>query len=288
LETLQNEAPVSNAEEIPALPQAPASDRHLIILAPQPNASVTGSRVEAFAAAAGLAPCDARLALLTQRHRLLRKVADAQEASELSKRIGELEVVHFNLAEAEVEALQVVRVRWMRFHSDHLELGLAGEKPARIGNSELCLLVQGEISRSRHQEQHMATTHGASKRLTPEHRLHLCAVDASVAVELDPEQFDWSVLGADRSNSTPINFKRFVDEILGRTEGLELDRGFDLEPVVLSRSESDAEIDAMLGAGQKDREGAIYDNEDQFRFYARWRYLVELVARQARPPAGSR
>ena len=134
----------------------------------------------------------------------------------------------------------------------------------------------------------MATTRGATKRLTPEHRLHLYAVDAKVAVELDPEQFDWSVLGGDRSISTPINFKRFVDEILGRTEGLELDRGFDLEPVVLSRSESVTEVDAMLGAGEKNREGAIYDNEGQFRFYARWRYLVELAGRPAHPPAGSR
>lgn len=125
----------------------------------------------------------------------------------------------------------------------------------------------------------MATTRGASKRLTPEHRLHLYAIDAKMAVELAAEQFDWSVLGAERSISTPINFKRLVDEILGRTEDLELDRGFDLEPVVLSRSESETEVDAMLGAGEKNREGANYDNEGQFRFYARWRYLVELTDR---------
>ena len=179
----------------------------------------------------------------------------------------------------------MVRVRWVRFHPDRLELGLAGEELARIGNSELCLLVQGEIARERHQERHMATARGGSKPLTPGHRLHLYAVDASVAVELDPEQFDWSVLGANKSISTPINFKRFVDEILGRTEGLELDRGFDLEPVVLSRSETDMDVDSILGAGEKSREGGIYDNEDQFRSYARWRYLVARADRQARAPA---
>ncbi len=56
LEPLENAAPETSAEEIPTLPQAPASDRHLIILAPQPDASVTDGRVEAFAAAAAHVP----------------------------------------------------------------------------------------------------------------------------------------------------------------------------------------------------------------------------------------
>ncbi len=259
--------PEGTADEIASVTKAPSSDRHLVILAPQPDASATDAKVEAFAAAVGLSRYDARLALLTQRHRLLRKVEDTQIANVLSKRIEELGVTHLSVPESEVEALPVVRIRWLRLEPDHLELGLSGEEIARISDSELLLLVRGEIARARHHERRMATARGASQPLTSGILLHFYGIHSSMAAELDPEQFDWSVLGAD-SISAPINLKRLVDEIVDRTE-VNLDRGFDREPVVLSRSQANVEVDSLFGG-----EGVIYDNEAQFRFYARWRYLV--------------
>ena len=80
-------------------------------------------------------------------------------------------------------------------------------------------------------------------------------------------------------------FKRLEDEIVART-GVGLDRGFDMEPVVLSRSQADVEVGSMLGTEQGSREGVIYDNQAQFRFYARWRYLVARAEWRSRSDAG--
>lgn len=283
LEPMKDVEPEGPAGEITSFPKAPSSDRHLIILAPQLDASATDANVEAFAAAAGLSRYDARLALLTQRHRVLRKVEDAQKAAVLSKRIEALGVTHLSVPESEVEALPVVRIRGLRLEPDHIELGLSGEEIARIGDSELLLLVRGEIARARHHERHLATARGAKQPLASGARLHFYGIHSSVAAELDPEQFDWSALEPD-SLSTPINFKRLVDEIVDRTK-VKLDRGFDLEPVVLSRSQADSEVDSLLGTGQGNHEGVFYDNEAQFRFYARWRFLVARANWQARSVA---
>jgi hypothetical protein len=101
-----------------------------------------------------------------------------------------------------------------------------------------------------------------------------------VAAELDAEQFSWDALGGEHSPSTPINLKRLIDGILERAAGAELDRGFDMEAVVFSQAEGGSSLDSMLGVGQTSREGAVYDNEAQFRFYARWRYLVARAERR--------
>ena len=54
---------------------------------------------------------------------------------------------------------------------------------------------------------------------------------------------------------------------------MELDRGFDHEPVVVSRSIA-TDLGNALAEAKRGPEGVLYDNEAQFRFYARWRYRV--------------
>ena len=254
-------------------PTIPVSKRHLIILAPQQDERSSEERAQSLAEMLGFAPYDARLALKTMRHRLLCKVRSQREAREISSQLERLGVEHLELAEADVEAVPVVSMRWLRFHSDHMEMQLSEKGTEQVSYGDVLLLVRGEIARERHNERRMATPQGASQPLTPGLRLFLFVRASSVAAELDSEQFDWSALGDRQSISTPMNFKRLVDEILHRATSAELDRGFDLEPVVLSRSGAGSDMDALLD-GSKTRDGVVYDNEAQFRFYARWRYLV--------------
>jgi hypothetical protein len=259
-------------------PVAPASERHIIVLAPQADTADVNSKVVPFAELMGLTTYDARLALATKRHRLLRKVVNAQKARELSGRLHELAVAHFDIAESEIEAVAVEEIRRIHFRGEHLELGLQGGTERHVEYSILLLLVQGDIKRERYREGRMATPHGASRPLTPGLRLHICA---RAAFELDPEQFDWSVLGGEQSLSTPLNVKRLTGDILRRAPQVELDRGFDCELAVLSRSGAASELDSRLRE-EKSGEGVIYDNQMQFRYYSRWRYLVAMAEKSAR------
>jgi hypothetical protein len=269
----------------PAVPETVvtgSSERHVIIVAPQPDATDIDSKAERFAEVVGLPSYDARLVLATKRHRLLRKVANARRAQELSEKLRDLTVAHFDIAESEIEALPVEEARRMTIMEDRVELGLAAGLRRRLEVSSLLLLVRGEIKRERYQERRMATPRGASRTLTPELRLHVYATDSRVAYELDPEQFDWSVLGKEQSPSTPLNFHRLTDVVLRLGPHVELDRGFDWEPVVLSRSGAGSELDAVLG-NEKTGEGVIYDNQQQFRYYSRWRYLVAMAEKALTP-----
>jgi len=249
-------------------------DRHLIILAPQPPGDE--GREALFAEAAGVNAYDARLALLTDRPRLLRKMDTAQEAESLSARLRSAGIAHFTVAEADLMSIAVVPIRNMEFLVEDLRLGLAEGRLLVIPYRALSFLVQGEIVRERHRERLLGTIQGANQALTPSQRLHFYARETRVVAELDPEQFDWSVLGERRTTSTPINFRRLVEEILERAPNVMLDRGFDWEPVVLSRAEQveNAGIGAALAGEGSAREAAVYDNQAQFRFYSRWRYLV--------------
>ena len=53
-----------------------------------------------------------------------------------------------------------------------------------------------------------------------------------------------------------------------------VDRGFDLELPVLSRVGHGSDL-AQILSGRGSPGGVLFDNEDQFRFYARWRYRLE-------------
>jgi hypothetical protein len=260
-------------------PGPPATNRHLVILAPQPNDS--GDRVLPFGEILGMKPYDARLALQTGRLRLLRKVESSQEAEELSSRLASLGIAHFTLAESDVSSMSIVRIRNMELSGDGMQLGLTEGRIRRISYHHLSLLVRGEIVRQRHRERSLGSIQGGHRSLTPGLRFHFYATDDNAAAELDPEQFDWSVLGERRTSSTPINSQRLIGEIVRRAPTAVFDRGFDWEPVVLSRSRQDAEIDSALGSERPVQEAAVYDNESQFRFYSRWRYRVEVL--QASP-----
>ena len=251
---------------------APATSRHLIILAPQTGDA--DGRVALFAEVVGMDPYDARLALQTERPRLFRRVETLEEAEVLSARLASARIAHFAIAEADVSAIQVVLIRNLELLGEGLRLGLAEGKLLFIPYSELSLLVRGEIVRERHQERGLGTIRGTKRPLTPGLRLHFHAQNTTAVAELDPEQFDWSALGENRTPSTPINSRRLIEEMLRRAPAAVIDRGFDWEPVVLSRSQEGTEIGSALAVERSVQEAAVYDNEAQFRFYSRWRYLV--------------
>jgi hypothetical protein len=211
----------------------------------------------------------------------LRKTVNAERARELSGRLHELVVKHFDIAESEIEAVPVEEIQRIHFTNEHLELGLKEGALRRVDYSHLILLVQGEIRRERYRERRMATPRGASRPLTPGQQLHIYAIDSREAYELDPEQFDWSVLGEEQSPSTPLNLKRLIDELGRRSPRMEIDRGFDWEPAVLTRAAADSEVDSMLRE-EKSGGGVMHDNQSQFRYYSRWRYLVALEEEKGR------
>jgi hypothetical protein len=101
-------------------------------------------------------------------------------------------------------------------------------------------------------------------------------------VEVDPERFDFRLLQEDRTASAVLNLERLIVRFAELAPGLTVDRGFEQEPLVLSRGGGGDVTDA-LSASERGASGVPYDNEPSFRFYSRWRYRVarHLYRREA-------
>ncbi len=276
-------------EPLPESPEAEPSEQaiataaqdraewHLVIVLPQSGTS--DEALSAYANAMNVVLYDARLALAADRPRLARRIDDRELAQDMSAELQSAGIAHYVVPESEVLAQPITSAPSARLHERHLELELEGEAVS-IAYPDLLLIVQGDIHRERHHESRMATTRGASYALTPGVRFHIYSRAAPVAIEIDPDEFDWSVLGPSQTSSVHLNVRLLLDAILERSHTLELDRGFRLEPVVLSRSQSAAGLDDALAASTKGPGGVVYDNEPQFRFYARWRYRVARFVRK--------
>jgi hypothetical protein len=102
-----------------------------------------------------------------------------------------------------------------------------------------------------------------------------------VAIEVDPESFAWPDFGAESSPSALLNLERFLDAVEARASGIPVDRGFDKEPPVFSRGAGDGQDFTQILSERAPRGGVVYDNQEQFRFYARWRYRLERHLRKA-------
>lgn len=234
---------------------------------PEPRA------VEALARLAGLSLYDARLSLSGRSPRVFRRLAHASEARELSRALAEAEIPHYAVAEASVLAVPVSRVRRLELRERHLALVLESGSLG-IPYEDLLLLVRGEIERERHREKRIGSARGMSRRLTPGLRLHVYAREASVAAEIDPETFESDALGADRTASALVNLQKLLARIAKSAPRAELDRGFDDEPSVLSRTSTEQDVTRALAQKEKTSRGVVYDNLAQFRYYSRWRYRL--------------
>jgi hypothetical protein len=170
-------------------------------------------------------------------------------------------------------------------HDRHIELVVDGHTLS-LRFENLLLLVRGEIARERRDDKRLGTPRGVSDRITPGLRLHLYERNATVAVEIDPEHFDWtqpSLASPSAAGSSLIHFQNLLERLRERAASAELDRGFDREPVVLARSEANEDLTELLTEGRARRDGIVYDNEAQFRMYARLRYrIAEHLARRFR------
>jgi hypothetical protein len=180
--------------------------------------------------------------------------------------------------EASVTALPVARASAIDLRERHVQMVLPGASPSLVPAppapyDELLLLVRGEITRERHDERRVGSTKGASRRLTPGLRLHLYLRDPSVAIEVDPDLFDFRFLGEEKTASALLNFEKLIARILEKAPGLAVDRGFDQEPLVLSRA-GGGDVTDSLASSDRGPSGVPYDDEASFRFYARWRYRV--------------
>ena len=94
-----------------------------------------------------------------------------------------------------------------------------------------------------------------------------------MAVEVDSESFTWPSSGHEPTRSAILELERFLDSVEDKAPGVLVDRGFDLELPVLSRAGDSSDVAHILSSGSPG--GVLFDNEDQFRFYARWRYRLE-------------
>lgn len=248
--------------------------RYLVILIPSgvPSESVA----ESFSEIAGLPLYDARLSLAATRPRLFRRVSK-NVGHDLSKKLAAARIPHYVVSEQSVRELPVTRLSRATLHERHLATDVNGIQLS-IPYDDLLLLVRGEIARDRYDEKKFGSSRSVTRGLSPGMRLHLYRREASAALEIDLENFDWSTLGPERSDSALLNLERLIDEISEKAPSATLDRGFDREPVVLTRAESSDDVasvlnntDQALTAGA----GVFRDNEAQFRFYSRWRYRLE-------------
>lgn len=247
------------------------TDWYLIILIPAgpPDEGM----VEGLAAAAGVSRYDARLSLASTRPRVFRRVDGELLARSLSEQLTASSVAHYVVSQQTIEALPVSRAQRADLREGHLEASLDG-RSLSIPYRELLLLVRGEITRQHHIEKAMATAKGANRSLSPGLLLHLYSNDASVAIEIDPESFTWPELGPESTRSALLNLEHFVDALETKAPGVLVDRSFDLELPVLSRAGGESDLSQVFSTSGAPA-GVLYHNEDQFRFYARWRYRLE-------------
>jgi hypothetical protein len=231
--------------------------------------------VRELARIASVSLYDARLALSARRPRMFRLLSSESEARRLSRELTEARVAHYVVPESSVLALPVARATGGELSDRHLRWRLEGGRGESLTMllAEVLLLVSGEITRERHHEKRLLSLRGATRRLTSGLRLHLYERDAGLALEVDPENFDFAILGPEQTTSAHLNFRRLVSRLSEMAPTMEVDRGFDLEPVVVTRTGAGDVTDA-LAQEERGPEGVLYDNEAAFRFYARWRYRL--------------
>jgi hypothetical protein len=251
-----------------------APDRHLLILLPaevKDEASIL-----ALSRIASVSAYDARLSLSSPRPRLFRRLECESEARRFSGELLAARIPHYVVAEASVNSLPVARASAFDLRDRHFEMVLDGAAPtiAPAPYGDVLLIARGEITRERHDERRLGSAKGESRRLTSGLRLHLYLRDSSVAVEVDPDLFDFRFLQEEKTSSALLNLERLIARFLDKAPGLDIDRGFDHEPLVLSRAGGGGDVTDALAANDRGPDGVLYDDEANFRFYARWRYRV--------------
>jgi len=271
--------PVADADESSELAPVPVADVdwHLIILIP--SGPPDDRMVESLADAAGVSPYDARLSLASTRPKVFRRMEGGRSARGLSGQLQASRIPHYVVSEQSILTLPVSRAQRGELKERALEVSLDG-RALSIPYEDMLLCVRGEITRENHNERKLATAKGANRSLSPGLLLHLYSEEASVAVEVDPESFSWPSFGQEPTRSALLNLEHFLDALEDKTPGVLVDRGFDSELPVLSRAGDGSDL-AQILSGSSSPGGVLFDNEDQFRFYARWRYRLERHLRQA-------
>jgi len=282
-------APLPPIEILPPAPVedagAPSGDRHLLILLP--TEARDDADIVALSRIASVSAYDARLSLASPRPRLFRRLDTEAEARRFSEEFSAARIPHYVVPEASVTALPVARASAIDLRERHFQMVLPGASSSLVPAppapyDELLLLVRGEITRERHYERRLGSTKGASRRLTPGLRLHMYLRDPSVAIEVDPDLFDFRFLLEEKTASALLNFEKLIARILEKAPGLAVDRGFDQEPLVLSRAGGVGDVTDSLASSDRGPSGVPYDDEANFRFYARWRYrLARHLSRRA-------
>ena len=258
------------AEEKPSTGTGKATERHLVILLPQQNEDP--QRLRPFAEAFGLSDYDARLALATDRARLIRRVEDLDAARRLSGELSTVAIAHYVVSERQVESTTITPIRRLML-DDKLSF-VTEAKQWHIAYEDLLLVVVGEIQRERYQEGLIASSKGASAPLTPGSRVHLFTRDSQTAIEIDPESFDWARTLDDASAAAVVNQQKLLDFLETKNPSLEIDRDFNWETPVTARVDSGSDLSSMLTERDAKNRGQVHDNSAQFHFYSRWRYRL--------------
>jgi hypothetical protein len=198
----------------------------------------------------------------------------------MSKKLHSQGIQHVVVTHAEVASVSFLPLRALSFEPEELLFQPRQGATRRVAVTDLILLVLAEITRESHEEGRTGSGAGKTRQLSPGYKLHLFGA-SSGAFELDPESFDWGVLGGAKSTSTVLNLRRLIQEILDRASGACLDEGFSREPPVVSPAETPGTIEVLLSPDSPRPRGVVFDNTQQFRFYSRWRFQVALRARRA-------
>jgi hypothetical protein len=280
LETLSEIDAASPVETQLEIATPSVEDRHLVILIP--GRAPDDEAVESLADAAEMSLYEARLSLAATRPRVFRRIEEFF-ARALSEQLSAARIPHYVVSEISVRALPVSRAHAVKLEAGHVDVGVDGLNVA-VPYQDIQLLVRGEIAREHHDDKKLTTTRGANRSLSPGLLLHLYSREASVAIEIDPEGIAWPQLGGATSPSALLNLENFIDVIEERARGVTVDRGFDLEPPVFSRASGDGQDFAQILSSRGAPRGALYDNQDQFRDYARWRYRLERHLRKTSRP----
>jgi hypothetical protein len=248
--------------------------RHLLFLLG--SGTSDEARVAELSRIARISAYDSRQSLSAPRPRIFRRFETEAEARRFSGELIAARIAHYVVAESTVLSLPIARAVSFDLGDARfaIELDPAYGRVAPSGYEELLLLVRGEITRERLDETKLGSRNAASRRLSPGLRLHVYTRKATVAVEIDPESFDFGVLGAEKTSSAFLNLERLVARIQEKATSVTVDRGFDFEPLLLSRSGGTDPLEA-LASSERGRTGVAYDDEVNFRFYARWRYRLE-------------
>jgi hypothetical protein len=205
----------------------------------------TEEQVRALATLSGLAPADARQALLSRIPRRVSEHADRSDAEALSARLRAAGVAAFVVEERERTSFAPPEVRGAALGEGELSFRPSG----RFGPGELCVVVTAEV-RSSVEARSEATLRdptsvtrkigagsGLVRREETEAVVFLSGPSPVTAFELRARRFDFRCLGGALAATRGENLRRFLDWLHAANPGAVFDDTLERHPLTAREDE---------------------------------------------------